>query len=271
MAKCKYCGEEVIFRVIEGQRRPIHPGGGWDCGSWSGSVEVRQMERGEYASPPSKDFTHPTKCPKCRAEVFYIEHNGGSVWVDDLGWPWPKHGCFDKEPATREFAAWSASASTLRSRELGVVISIVRDGRQVEPVLELQMTDSSRLTLILQSTPPRQVILNALVVVSLRDKLLLHPSYGRIPFHSATRIETAQYSLGEELSLDEEIPRAADRVARKACKAVSTAWSKNDRLHLAKLEVLHILEGFPSPLREQLENHFTSRKWEPLLSRMPKT
>jgi len=35
--------------------------------------------------------------------VFFIRHNGGSVWVDPpLGWPWDKHGCmYPDEPKAR--------------------------------------------------------------------------------------------------------------------------------------------------------------------------
>lgn len=39
-----------------------------------------------------EDFCRPTTC-KCGAEVFFIRHNGGCVWVEELGWPWPKHEC----------------------------------------------------------------------------------------------------------------------------------------------------------------------------------
>src|SRR5260370_692225 len=37
---------------------------------------------------------YETHCPICRASVFFVRHNGGSVWFDSLGKPWPKHGCF---------------------------------------------------------------------------------------------------------------------------------------------------------------------------------
>jgi hypothetical protein len=29
--------------------------------------------------------------------VWLVHHNGGKVWVDELGWPWPKHSCFDTD------------------------------------------------------------------------------------------------------------------------------------------------------------------------------
>jgi len=30
--------------------------------------------------------------------VFFVRHNGGSVWFDQLGPPWPKHECFNDGP-----------------------------------------------------------------------------------------------------------------------------------------------------------------------------
>lgn len=44
-----------------------------------------------------EDFTRPTSCHICKADVFFIRHNGGSVWLDCLGSPWEKHGCFDQK------------------------------------------------------------------------------------------------------------------------------------------------------------------------------
>lgn len=41
-----------------------------------------------------EDFCRPTRCPICGESVFFVRHNGGSVWFDELGEPWPKHGCF---------------------------------------------------------------------------------------------------------------------------------------------------------------------------------
>ncbi len=40
-------------------------------------------------------FTNPNaKCPVCSASVFFYQSpDGGRVFFDDLGPPWPKHGC----------------------------------------------------------------------------------------------------------------------------------------------------------------------------------
>jgi hypothetical protein len=42
----------------------------------------------------SDDLCRSTSCPQCRRPVFFVRHNGGSVWFDELGWPWPIHPCF---------------------------------------------------------------------------------------------------------------------------------------------------------------------------------
>lgn len=49
----------------------------------------------------------PTKCPVCSRPVFFVRpYAGGAVWFDELGPPWPKHGCFNPpKPATMRTAA----------------------------------------------------------------------------------------------------------------------------------------------------------------------
>jgi hypothetical protein len=41
------------------------------------------------------------RCPECSSPVFYFRaENGGRVFFDDLGPPWPKHPCTDRSPRT---------------------------------------------------------------------------------------------------------------------------------------------------------------------------
>ena len=46
-------------------------------------------------SKGGENFCKPTTCPICDQYLYFIRHNGGSVWLDSLGNPWPKHACFD--------------------------------------------------------------------------------------------------------------------------------------------------------------------------------
>ena len=80
MSTCSNCGAKVQFRVIGGRTVPL----GCRC----------DTDREFYFS--REERARRTWCPKCNAECYYVEHNGGSVWLDALGPPWPKHPCFDE-------------------------------------------------------------------------------------------------------------------------------------------------------------------------------
>lgn len=50
----------------------------------------------------SKTNCNSTECPRCGAEVFFLKHNGGSVWLDPpLSPPWHKHPCFENMQSER--------------------------------------------------------------------------------------------------------------------------------------------------------------------------
>lgn len=110
MARCWDCGEEIEFRYVDGRAVPVHLSGGWCQGgdggsSWAGSYLPSQVD-------PFEKTCRPSACPKCTQPVFFIRHNGGSVWVDSLGWPWPKHSCFENEPVPSWFGYfWKQSFS----------------------------------------------------------------------------------------------------------------------------------------------------------------
>lgn len=94
MPTCSRCGETIEFRYIGGRCIPLHvQGGGWACGGYSGSSASSYPEY----SRSDESCCFLTHCPECREEVYFIRHNGGSVWIDPpLGWPWYKHHCMDQ-------------------------------------------------------------------------------------------------------------------------------------------------------------------------------
>lgn len=118
MPTCRECGEPIEFRYMDGVCTPIHIAGGWCRGSRRGNG--------------SDDICYFTNCPECGDEVWFIRHNGGCVWVDQLGWPWEKHGCFRCEPEPKWFAEpqskqlatrlreSSLNRQTMRQRETGI-------------------------------------------------------------------------------------------------------------------------------------------------------
>jgi hypothetical protein len=82
---CDQCGGEIIFRYLNGVVTPIHVSG--FCAADDNYLVYEHAD----------DCCRPTTCPKCGAPVYFVRHNGGAVWFDELGYPWPKHPCFDDE------------------------------------------------------------------------------------------------------------------------------------------------------------------------------
>ena len=104
MPTCYKCGEEITFRYVDGICTPIHLTGG--CGDSFGMYSFDNVNNDLYqqysvqnnvfiSNHANENFCRHTRCPICGVQVFFIRHNGGSVWVDELGWPWPKHDCFN--------------------------------------------------------------------------------------------------------------------------------------------------------------------------------
>src|SRR5260370_36033739 len=72
------------------------PGGWHNVGGYHSSLNyISYGSNGFRWRHYEEDFCRPTRCPNCGASVFFVRHNGGSVWFDSLGKPWPKHACFD--------------------------------------------------------------------------------------------------------------------------------------------------------------------------------
>jgi hypothetical protein len=69
-----------------------------NCG-WGG---IFYEANGQWAAPDwskAESHTNPNaKCPVCSAPVFFYKSpEGGSVFFDSLGPPWPKHPCTDPD------------------------------------------------------------------------------------------------------------------------------------------------------------------------------
>lgn len=83
MDACKNCGMEIKWRTIYGQKVRID---GCECGEDSRRRLLSSKE----------SLTREIRCSSCHALVFYVRHNDGCVWLDELGPPWPKHPCYSK-------------------------------------------------------------------------------------------------------------------------------------------------------------------------------
>jgi hypothetical protein len=74
-----------------------------NCG-WGGSNygRARTPARDSLSLSAAREvwrsFVNPNaRCPECQEPVsYYQSENGGRVFFDHLGWPWPKHPCTDR-------------------------------------------------------------------------------------------------------------------------------------------------------------------------------
>ena len=69
---------------------------GCDCG-WGGVFHGLGLGTNGNYWGRADSYTNPNaRCPRCSARVyFYRSPDGGTVYFDDLGPPWPKHPCMD--------------------------------------------------------------------------------------------------------------------------------------------------------------------------------
>lgn len=105
-------------------------GGGGGGGARTAKVRARLPAAGSRAVYSCDDFCNRTTCPICGAPVFFVRHNGGSVWFDELDPPWPKHSCFDDDYDTRRFRTMLVSESR---RNVTPVFGVVIEAEVIDP------------------------------------------------------------------------------------------------------------------------------------------
>jgi hypothetical protein len=122
--KCRDCGEEIIFRYVDGELKPIHLKGGRCSGSYSGrrsqssqpKTETSQVAVGRMTEIAA--YVNPNaKCPVCSRPVFYYQNEHGSrVFFNELGWPWEKHPCTDNNEAKKQIVFALNSNAQMQSQ-----------------------------------------------------------------------------------------------------------------------------------------------------------
>jgi hypothetical protein len=165
---------------------------GWGGDGHAGSGGGGQWSTIGYSSGASAyshrfyDVCHPTICPECQSEVYFIRHNGGSVWVDELGWPWPKHDCFN-HPGSPESYNYVTSLANLPhaspDQNLGLIYRISRPQSPIGPRLQIGCLDGSLLAALGRPGLPYEQLLGELVIVSRESAQLRHSRLGNFPIN----------------------------------------------------------------------------------------
>ena len=285
MPTCQHCGADIEFRYIDGKCRPIHPDGGWHCGTWvhsdSGSGGV--LHRREATTWNHENFTRPTKCPKCHRDVFFIRHNDGSVWVDELCWPWPKHACFDEPHAVPSvFHGFFDQLAKINKPDGGIVTCIRPSLSGETHFIEVTYGNGDKIGFFLAWMPPQNTLLGALVVISRQDHLLIHPLHGEIAMHDVVdlspRHAVKQHSAGtsyqtadgqnqhqKEYDCEADIVSAIRLIAEAAWGAAANAAGPN-QIKVAQQVALGLIADCPPKIHEEVRVRLTRNDWAFLLA-----
>ncbi|BCG18090.1 hypothetical protein RZY40_004758 [Vibrio alginolyticus] len=149
MSTCNRCGQPIEFRYVGGQCVPIHPHDGC-CNSSGTSVN----DFSSY-SVSTESACFSTSCPDCGDEVYFIRHNGGSVWIDaPLGPPWYQHYCMHaaKSPTLKAESLVSVFNFEFSSLPENSVIGVVKSCRVSSNKSKTELTvnaeSNQKLTLV---------------------------------------------------------------------------------------------------------------------------
>ena len=121
------------------------------------------------------NFCRPTYCPICNEMVFFVRHNGGSVWFDALGKPWPKHGCFDRDQTVQR-ALWSLakSAEGMSDPLYGLVIEAETNPDGSRHRIVIKCEDNKLVTAYISDIQSSSGLVGEIVIVSRKDKKITH-------------------------------------------------------------------------------------------------
>lgn len=184
MQTCRECGFPVEFRVIEGRCIPLHTSGCCTAaGSGADETRVRRSVDSECRN---------TSCPFCKQPVYFIRHNGGSVWIEPpLGPPWECHPCFESERRT-------AKADNIVSSELlaqvGMIDELITGVVSVcdvgldrsQTLIEVLVGKDTTVKLLVKGGADSLV--GQLVIVAADDRLIYQASDVRLCFDVAATV-----------------------------------------------------------------------------------
>jgi hypothetical protein len=180
MSTCSRCGEEIEFRHVDGKIVPIHVNGGWcqadyNSNSWNSSYDTSR-------SCSFDDFCRKTSCAKCGQDVFFIRHNGGSLWVDSLGWPWPKHSCMDNSHEPAWYTYFNKNNYIDKNSFVGVVIKCVWRLSQI--LLAVDGGEQGRIVLSTEGNTTADYFKNTIIIANFGRNFFVCSNHDKKPIFS---------------------------------------------------------------------------------------
>jgi hypothetical protein len=154
-----------------------------------------------FENRPFDDFRRSTTCPICGATVYFVRHNGGCVWLDSLGCPWPRHPCFD-DPEEVVFSMTQIELDKLKIDYFGIVIEITTDEKATHHKFKIRCSNNKivEALFVFQSNAEdwmgRLVIINIGVINITIDNIALGQLTGKLINSKKKEYANLQGSLG---------------------------------------------------------------------------
>lgn len=138
----------------------------WDRDGFSEDREyLLQKEIQSFEDRPFDDFTRSTTCPICGAVVYFVRHNGGCVWLDSLGWPWPKHPCFDNSKEVI-FSTTKKELDKLKVDYFGIVIEATPDEKTTNHKFKIRCSNNEVIEALFECHGNAEDWIGQLVIVN---------------------------------------------------------------------------------------------------------
>lgn len=221
-----------------------------------------------------------SKCPVCGADVyFYCNSQGSRVYFDELGPPWPKHGCMDRGRSKASTVQGAQHAPRLRP--LGQIQEILSAADLVGPSIWPENRDrNGKWKLLALVNVRRQGILNELVMehvdprfgkgvvatcysyeVRFEPGMFIAKRAGIFSFVDSETLQEVEFSNGDTLANRVRKP-AADNARTLAQPEISSvAFDRNTHPNVSS-------EGGFKPRSKKAEGHRRDkRRVQPVVER----
>jgi hypothetical protein len=198
-------------------------GGDTGAGDSAGAVNTDSYKRSDDSC------CYLTNCPWCGQKVYFIRHNGGSVWINPpLGWPWDPHGCMDQRctspanvQATSVAEFLPAIDTSKETITIGIVREVISTNTRLYSIAKLEFGSDSDINLLIRGSAI--TIVGAMVLYDSMRQIIVRPDDERYTIKVISRI-------GADLN------RAIDLQERTKCLECNAQVSpKNFLRHLRKI------------------------------------
>lgn len=136
MQTCFYCGEDIETRGDDQHVVSFHAQG--NC-TFRRARNLKEL----------RNFYYRSRCPKCDREVYYLRHGGGSVWLNSINYPWPKHPCMgERTPSARRKSAFRIAEDLNASYALGCVLDVKEGRTRTELLVKTETLRMAHITVI---------------------------------------------------------------------------------------------------------------------------